>query len=770
MSAPEVPSAPAAPRYLNRELSWLEFNQRVLDEAVDESNPLLERLRFLAITASNLDEFFMVRVGGLHLLQGQGGTKPDPTGLSPHEQLALIGVRTRRMIDDQYACFMQTLEPRLAGEGLKRGRPGQLTERQWKGVDQLFDQEIFALLTPQAVASPAEFPLLGNQTLNVCVRLKPPVPGDPPRFAIIPIGRSANRFRTLHAEGGHSYILLEDIITLFVSRYFPGETVAECVPFRITRNADLTLTDDAAADLREEMQEILEARKESACVRLEIAAAVSDVTLAFLREALRVQEEHVFRAPGPLDLAAFMQLVDLPGFDRLRNEPWPPQPTPDVAPTEGTIFEVIADHDVLLFHPYESFEPVVRMIEEAADDPDVLAIKQILYRTSRNSPIVAALRRAAEKGKHVTALVELKARFDEARNIEWARRLEQSGVQVIYGVKGLKTHAKLCIIVRREPHRIQRYVHFGTGNYNETTARLYSDVSLITANEELGSDATSFFNAISGHSQPQHFRKLEAAPLGLRERLLEMIDAERRLQLERQLRLTGRGKEPGREVREARHEPAERPADRPGPRDVTTLRAASAEDGRPGKRKPVAKRPHIIVKLNSLVDTEIIEALYAASQVGVVIHLNVRGTCCLRPGVPGLSDNITVVSVVDRFLEHARILYFHHGGDERVFISSADWMPRNLDRRVELLVPIEDFGAKQRLIGLLGTYFRDTVHAHRLLPDGSYERLQAAGRRKRVRCQEEFFQQACKAVKQAELSRRAVFEPHRNPDAANPTR
>jgi polyphosphate kinase len=402
-----------------------------------------------------------------------------------------------------------------------------------------------------------------------------------------------------------------------------------------------------------------------------------------------------------------MPLTELKGFDALRYEAWPAQPSLDVDP-KASIFEVLSRRDVLLHHPYESFEPIVRFIEEASNDPDVLSIKQTLYRTSRNSPIVAALARAAQRGKNVTAVVELKARFDEARNIEWARNLEQSDVQVIYGVKGLKTHAKVCIVVRREPQGIQRYVHFGTGNYNEVTSRIYSDISFLTSNEALGSDASSFFNAICGLSQPLGFQKLDAAPLGMRDKLLELIQSETQRCQQRQ-------------------------------------------------------QAQITAKFNSLVDPDIIQALYAASQAGVKIRLNVRGICCLRPGIEGLSDQISVVSIVDRFLEHARILHFHHGGDDRVYISSADWMPRNLDRRVELLIPIEDASCKTRLLQILETYFRDTEKAKRLLPDGRYQRVRGSRGKSTVRSQEALYQQACQRVKQAEQSQRTVFEPHRAP-------
>ena len=696
-------------KFINRELSWLEFNQRVLEEAQDERLPLLERLKFVAITASNLDEFFMVRVGGLQLLVEKGQSNPDPAGLTPLEQLEAIAQRVGKMIGDQYHCFSARLEPSLAEAGIRRVRPGEMTERQRSALTQVFDSEIYPLFTPQAVSSTDDFPLLTGLTLNVCVRLAPASAESPgPRFAVIPFGRAATRFITLPAERGYAFILLEDAVAALSDRFFPGEDVRECTAFRITRNADLGIREDQAPDLLAGMEELLSARRQGDCVRLEIAGDAGPETMSFLTQVLGIERDDVFAVPGPIDLAAFMQLAELKGFDSLRYDPWPPQSPPGIDPTES-IFATIAQQDLLLHHPYESFEPVVRLIESAADDPDVLAIKQILYRTSRNSPIVAALARAARRGKHVTAIVELKARFDEARNIGWAKSLEQSDVQVIYGVKGLKTHAKLCIVVRREPQGIQRYVHFGTGNYNEITARIYSDVSLMTCNEELGADASAFFNAITGYSQPQGFHKLAAAPLDLRERLLELINAET-------------------------------------------------------ERKKQGQKGVIVAKLNSLVDPEMIQALYAASQAGVKIRLNIRGICCLRPGVAGLSENITVTSIVDRFLEHARIMYFYHGGDERVFISSADWMPRNLDRRVELLVPVENALAKQRLIAVLDTYFLDTEKARQLMPDASYQRIKAS-RKKACRSQEKLFRDLRQAVQNSRQSRRTVFEPHRAPGA-----
>jgi len=694
--------------YINRELSWLEFNQRVLDEARDKGNPLLERLKFLAITGSNLDEFFMVRVGGLQIRRNRGVTKPDPAGLTPAQQLTAISERTHRMKVDQYSCLIMEVEPALADSGIRRVRPDEMTDRQSDAAEQVFENEVYPILTPIAVSSAEDFPPLINQTLNVCVRLPGEVGGESNwRYAVISFGHYSRRFFTLPADGGYAYTSLEDLVEMFVQRFFPGEQVEECTPFRITRNADIAVRDDTASDLLADMEEMLDARKTSDCVRLEIAERVGLEMLAFLQSTLEVHDEDVFPVPGPLALADFMQMTDVPGFDRLKYESWPPQRSPDVDPT-ASMFDVLTDHDVLLCHPYDSFDPVVRLIDEAADDPEVLAIKQILYRTSRKSPIVAALARAAKRGKYVTAVVELKARFDEARNIEWAKYLEQSDVQVIYGVKGLKTHAKVCLIVRREPHGIQRYVHYGTGNYNDSTAKLYSDISFMTMNEELGTDATSFFNAITGYSQPQKFRKIAAAPIGLREQILELIEGETQRKLEGQ-------------------------------------------------------RAHIVAKVNSLVDPQIIQALYAASQAGVDVKLNVRGICCLRPGVAGLSENISVVSIVGRFLEHARIFYFFHGGDERVFISSADWMQRNLDRRVELLVPVEGTNARLRLINILDNYFYDTVKARRLLADGGYERVRATGSKSHVESQQALYQQARDAVRLAEQSQATVFEPHRAP-------
>jgi polyphosphate kinase len=670
--------------YLNRELSWLEFNQRVLDEARDSTIPALERLKFLAITGSNLDEFFMVRVGGLQLLAENDPGKRDPVGMTPREQLQAVSRRAHQMAEDQYRCFLEDIEPALRKAGIHRVPSTQLDARQQVAICELFEQQIFAVMTPMEVSLGRPFPLLVNQGLVACVQLTDEK--DEVRFAVIPLGHTIPRIIELPAEENYAYILLEDAVRLHVRQFFGGQRIEDCTFFRITRNADLSVQEDSAADLIAGMEQVLTARKQSACVRLEILAGAGPAIREFLQSALRVADEDVYVVPGPIDLAAFMKLSGLPGFDHLRYEPWPPQPSPLVDPRIG-MFDIIADHDVMLCAPFEDYEPVVRFINEAADDPDVLSIKQILYRTSRNSPIVAALKRAADKGKHVTALVELKARFDEARNIGWAKRLDRSPVQVIYGVKGLKTHAKICIVLRREQHGMRRYVHYGTGNYNEITSRLYSDISFMTCDEQLTADGASFFHAITGYSQPQKFRKINAAPIGLRERILDLIEAETR-------------------------------------------------------RARAGSKALIMAQLNSLVDTKVINALYRASRAGVRIDLCVRGICCLRPGVPGMSDNIRVVSILDRYLEHSRIIYFYAGGAELTYISSADWMPRNLIRRVELLVPVDDKDAKRRLREILESYSRDNVKGRCLRADGMYDRVRRTGDEPRHRHQEHLYRLA----------------------------
>ncbi len=695
--------------YINREMSWLEFNHRVLEQAINPNVPLLERLKFLAITSSNLDEFFMVRVGGLQLQHQAAVASTDQAGLSVTEQLDAIHLRTTEMIAQQYTCYLDELEPALAGHGIERIRLSDASVKHREAADRIFQEEIFPVLSPIAISESEDFPLLVNHALYVCVQIAIPkskraAAGADFRFAVIPLGRVLARILALPTEHGFSFVLLEDVVSNFASSFFGGEQILATAAFRISRNADMSIQEDSAADLLHGMKELLQQRKTAECVRLEIESRANEEMVRFLQHSLRVSEQKTSRSPTPLDLSTFMQLGGLEGFDALRDPPWNPQRSPLIDPTQ-TMFATIAERDVLLSHPYESFGPVVRLLEEAADDPDVLAIKQTLYRTSRHSPIVAALRKAAERGKYVTAIVELKARFDEARNIEWAQELEEAQVQVVYGVKHLKTHAKVCIVVRREPRGIVRYMHFGTGNYNETTARFYGDISYFTCSDELGTDASAFFNAITGYSQPQQYHAIEAAPIGLRKKLIGLIDAEI-------------------------------------------------------ERKKQGQRALIVIKLNALVDPALIEALYRASHAGVTVRLNIRGVCCLRPGVPGLSENITVVSIVDRILEHARIVYFHHGGDDLVFISSADWMPRNLDRRVELLVPVGDVVCKRRLMSMLETCFRDTSNSWQLQPSGQYLRRETENGQPTLRLQATLYQQALDAIKHAEQKRRTVFEPH----------
>lgn len=648
----------------------------------------------------------MVRVGGLQWLKGQGRAPRDSSGLTPSQQLDRISRSALKMVSDQYTCYETELLPALAEARIRRVPMSGLDEEQARYVERVFEELIYPVVTPVAVDPDKPFPVLRALTLHLAVAL-PPARDDKDqrrRVAIVTVPKNLARLMTVPCREGHEYVLLEDIVQGFMDRLFPGETVEEVVPFRLTRNADMRVREDEAPDLLAGMEDVLEERRTSSCVRLEIADSASSRMLDYLQASLAVDALYLFRIPGPLDLSACMGLATMSGFDEYKYEAWPPQLTPDLRPPES-MFDILARRNVLLCHPFDSFEPVVRLVEEAADDPGVLAIKQILYRTSASSPIVAALARAAEKGKQVTVIVELKARFDEARNIEWARALEASGVQVIYGVRGLKTHAKVCIIIRREPSGIRRYLHFGTGNYNENTARLYTDISYMTSDEDYGADAASFFNTITGYGQAVDLRKLELAPIGLRARLLECIEGE-------------------------------------------TERSAQGQKG------------HIMAKFNSLVDPALIEALYRASQAGVKIELNVRGICCLRPGVRGLSENITVVSIVDRLLEHSRVMYFRHGGDSLYFISSADWMPRNLDRRIELLVPVDDSEAQSKLGAILKTCLKDNVKGRELRADGIYHRRRAPSRKRAVRSQEAFHHAAVRAVEEMEANRREVFKPH----------
>lgn len=701
------------PRFFNRELSWLAFNERVLEEASDRTVPLMERLRFLGITASNLDEFYMVRVGGLSVLAQQGRSRPDISGLSPRQQLHEIASRVQSMVARQYQLWNEELAPALARAGLRRLRWSDLTSDQLQHVQRIWANELEALLTPCAVNVDRTSPTVAGLTLHLAVRLRRSADGPwPPGegWAWVAIPRSVPRFYFLPDTTGQTFVMVEDIVRGMLSELFPGVEILDTALFRVTRNADLTLAEDMVHDLLSGMEDVLAARRASHCVRLELEAEAPPVVADWLRQWIEVDPEHVFRIPGPLALADLRRLADVPGFELHRYPPWPPVPPPGIRPNRS-MFEQIAEKDWLIHVPFESYEPVVRFIEEAAEDPDVLAIKQTLYRTSRDSPIIAALERAAEAGKHVTAVVELRARFDEEQNIEWARALERAGVEVIHGVRGFKVHAKVCLVVRHEAGRIRRYVHFGTGNYNERTARQYCDLNLLTAADDYGADAAAFFNVITGLSQPPRFHRIEMAPLGIRRRLLELIEGER----------------------------------------------IHREAGRPAR---------IMAKMNSLADPELIEALYRASQAGVPIDLSVRGICCLRPGVPGLSPTIRVTSVVDRFLEHARIFYFERGGEPAIFLSSADWMPRNLDKRVELMVEVVEPEVRRQLERILEISLSDNVKARELRPDGTYMRPKPAAGDPKVRSQEKLYRLALKAARAAQIVRKHNFEPYRPAQAS----
>jgi polyphosphate kinase len=690
--------------YLNRELSWIEFNQRVLNEALREDLPLLERVKFLAITASNLDEFFQVRIGGLMLMRRSGWKTPDASGFTPARNLAALRQRILKMSADQYSLMTGTLVPALDKAGIRPLQPPDLTVEQATQVAATFDDLIFPLLTPLAVDSEGPPPMVPALQIIVACRLSDPAT-QTTRHALIPIPETlGRRVNIATEEKRHAFVLIEDLVATHAGVLFPGESVTATTAFRVTRNGDIAVQEEDAIDLAGEMEDVLTARRFADTVRLEIRSDAPRDLARMIKLVTAASPQETYRVDGPPGLASFMELAFLSGFDHLRDADWPGQNSPAIAPGVS-MFETIASKDVLLFHPYESFEPVLRLIEEAAEDPDVIAIKQVLYRTAGKSRIIDALIKAAENGKHVTALVELKARFDEARNLNRADELQRAGAQIVYGVKGLKTHAKICLIVRRESGHLRRYVHLGTGNYNETTSRLYTDLSYLTCKPEYGNDASLFFNAVTGRSKLLRFQRLVPAPTAMKPGLLDLIAGE----------------------------------------------AERAKQGLPAR---------IVAKVNSLQDPEIINALYKASQAGVEIRLNIRGICCLKPGDPKHSKNIEVISVIDRFLEHARLFYFHQGGDGGVYISSADWMTRNLEKRIELMIPIEEPALKRRLVRILEAYFQDNTQASRLLPDGSSQRLVRAKGQKAFRAQEYFYQAAKKVAKAREHERAMTFEPH----------
>lgn len=676
--------------YENREISWLKFNERILGEARDKENLLFERLKFLSITASNLDEFFMVRVASLKDMVHADYTKKDIAGLSAKEQLAKINVLTHEMIEKQYSTYNRSLLPQLASNGLRViSHHEDLDEEQKKFVDHYYHENIYPVLTPMAVDSSRKFPLIRNKSLNIgAILRKKDAEKAEEEFATVQVPAVLPRIIRLpdDKEENVQVILLEQIIERNISALFMSYDVICAHPYRIMRNADLTIEEDEAEDLLKEIQKQIKKRQWGEAIRLEVEDGMEQPLLKVLKKELQIKNDDIYKINGPLDLTFLMKMYGMEGFDHLRAKKHVPAAVPNLHGNYN-IFDEIAKGDILLHHPYQSFDPVVKLIQKAAVDPQVLAIKQTLYRVSGNSPIIAALAQAAENGKQVSVLVELKARFDEENNIVWAKMLEKAGCHVIYGLVGLKTHSKITLVVRLEEEGIRRYVHLGTGNYNDATAKLYTDIGLLTCSQGIGEDATAVFNMLSGYSEPLHWNKLSLAPLWLRNKFLELIAREK----------------------------------------------DNALSGKEGK---------IIAKMNSLCDKEIIDALYDASRAGVKIELIVRGICCIKSGIPGISENITVRSIIGEFLEHSRIYYFWNDGKEEVYCSSADWMPRNLDRRVEILFPIDNDSLKEEILEMLKILLSDNVKAQLMQPDGTYERIDRRG--KVLLCAQDYFAEEAK--------------------------
>jgi polyphosphate kinase len=659
------------PQLFNRELSWIEFNARVLEEGLDRSLPLLERLKFLSIFSTNLDEFFMVRVAGL---QEQLDTNPvslSPDGLTPATQLKLISERLRPLLHLQTKCLLTEILPGLREIGVYLVEYDDLTDAQKQELSRFFYERVFPVLTPLAVDRGHPFPYISNISLNLGILLGSAIGGidDEPRFARVKIPPKVPRL--VPVDGGYRFVLLEQLVSAHIASLFPRCSILECQPFRITRDADIEIEEDEAEDLLKSVEQTLRQRRFGFGVRLEISSSMSVPMMELLRQSLQLENQDVYSVEGPLnipDLTALCKL-DLP---EAKDKPFEPL-APVVFQESESVFDVIRHQDVLLHHPYESFMPVLDFFRTAARDSNVLAIKATLYRVGPDSPVVKALSEAAERGKQVAVLVELKARFDEENNILWARRLEEAGAHVIYGIVGLKTHAKLSLVIRQEGNALRRYVHLGTGNYNPATARIYTDLCLFTANQEFGADCSELFNFLTGYSGQRDYRKLIVAPLGLREWLVSRIR------------------------REAEQKRAGRPAE-------------------------------IIIKCNSLTDTGLIDEFYAASNAGVPITLLIRGVCCLRPGVPGLSENIRVASIVGRFLEHSRVLVFSNAGSEEMYLSSADLMHRNMNRRVEIVFPIEEAVLRRRIRqDILENALADNTKIRWLQPDGIYRLAEPAG-------------------------------------------
>lgn len=693
--------------YINRELSWMEFNYRVLGEAKDTGLPIFERLKFLSITASNLDEFVMIRVASLKDMVNAGYTKKDIAGLTPLEQLQEISKKEHEFVDKQYSILNKSLIPALAKVKLKLVKNYEdLSKRQAAFLDKYFMDEVYPVLTPMAVDSSRPFPLIRNKTLNLASLLQKRNKNKELEFATVQVPSVLPRIVEIPSEKEfeRTFIFLEEIIEKNIEKLYLNYDVVTTHPYRIMRNADFEIDEEEVADLLEEIQRQIKKRQWGEAIKLEVQEHIDKRLLKILKDNLKIEEEDIYNINGPLDLTFLMKLYGFDGFDAYKAPSYIPQMFPGLG-QDTDIFGEIRKHDILLHHPYDSFDPVVDFVRQAAKDPSVLAIKQTLYRVSGHSPIIASLAEAADRGKQVTVLVELKARFDEENNINWAKKLEKAGCHVIYGLIGLKTHCKITLVVRKEEDGIRRYVHLGTGNYNDSTAKIYTDLGLLTCSNQIGEDATAVFNMISGYSQPLRWNKLALAPIWLRSRFLRLIDREI-------------------EVAKSGH------------------------------------KAHIIAKMNSLCDPGIMEELYRASQAGVKIELIVRGICCLKPQVPGLSDNITVRSIVGYFLEHARIFYFENDGNPEIYMGSADWMPRNLDKRVEILFPVENEMLKEEVLHILKVQLADNEKAYLMKPDGSYARQDKRGRREAVNAQMIFCEETVKRSSRRDRHRKTrTFQP-----------
>ena len=697
--------------FTNRELSWLEFNQRILGEARDRKNPLFERMKFLSITASNLDEFFMVRIASLKDMVNAGYKKKDIAGMTPQEQLGALNEKTHAFCEKQYTTYNRSLLPKLSEAGLEIVTFNSLSEKEEEFLEEYFHKNVYPVLTPMAIDSSRPFPLIQNKTLNIAALIKSrgedkkekkdydiatvQVPSVLPRVIVLP-----------QKDGGKRkcrVILLENVIEHYLDVLFLNHEIICSAPYRIMRNADLSIDEDDAEDLLKEIEKSLKMRQWGEVIKFEYEERMDSRLEKYLKKQFKVHPCDMYAFNGPLDLTFLMKCYGIEGFSDLKEKPYTPQKNKKLR-ADKNIFTQIRKGDVLLHHPYESFDPIVAFIRQAAEDKDVLAIKQTLYRVSGNSPIIASLAQAAENGKQVSVLVELKARFDEENNIVWAKKLEQAGCHVIYGLVGLKTHSKIALVVRREEDGIRRYVHLGTGNYNDSTAKLYTDCGIFTCNEAIGEDATAVFNMLSGYSEPLSWNELSLAPIWLRNKFMKLI---------------------GRET-------------------------AHAKKGRPAR---------IVAKMNSLCDPGIIAALYEASAAGVKIQLIVRGICCLKVGIEGVSENIEVRSIVGNFLEHSRIFWFENNGADEVYMGSADWMPRNLDRRVEILFPVLDDDAKESAKHILEVELSDNTKAHILKSDGNYEKIDKRGK-VLVNSQMQFCEEAVAAVpKQDHVYRERVFVP-----------